>query len=124
MRNRSIPLALAFCLPCLARVATQAATPDSLPSHAIVPGFERFYADDKADLSRAGKLLLSELNCQACHTLETKLPVGPKKGPVLTNVAGRVRPDYLRRFITDPQHTKPGTTMPGMFAGLDAKAQD
>ena len=29
----------------------------------IVPGFQRFFSDDKADKAQGGQLLLGELNC-------------------------------------------------------------
>src|SRR5439155_4910716 len=40
-----------------------------------------------------------------------------KQAPVLDNVGGRVRAGYLRQFLRDPQAAKPGTAMPGLFAG-------
>ncbi len=34
----------------------------------------------------------------------------------MDDVGTRVRVEYLRAFLNDPQHTKPGTTMPNLFA--------
>lgn len=92
-------------------------------NHPIVPGFERFYANDPAPSVKGGQLLLTELNCLHCHKAETPQTAGfvPREGPVLDAVGSRVRRDYLRRFLANPQAVKPGTVMPGLFAGLPEK---
>jgi cytochrome c2 len=85
----------------------------------VVP-FERFYAGEKSDVVAAGQLLLGELNCTSCHQVNPALDslVVKKAAPILDNVGGRVRPQYLLKFLADPQGTKPGTTMPNVLAGL------
>lgn len=89
------------------------------PDHAIVPGFERFYAE-AGDKTVGGQLLLTELNCTSCHAVdkswETTLG-GRKQAPILDKVGNRVQPSYLRTFLANPHGTKPGTTMPDLFAG-------
>jgi mono/diheme cytochrome c family protein len=87
-----------------------------------VAGFQRFHADGEGDLAAGGRLLLGELNCTACHAADGSLAawLAPKPAPVLDSVATRVKPEYLRRFLADPQATDPGTTMPHLFAGVDA----
>ncbi len=93
----------------------------------VVPGFERFYADDKSDARRGGELLLSELNCTSCHkssvgqasSLADRQDAYPTKtAPILSGVGGRMKPSFLRKFIADPHAARPGTTMPGLFPGL------
>lgn len=79
----------------------------------VVPGFER-YGQDDTHRSQAGQLLLGELNCVLCHEPPQASPAA-KQGPVLDQVAQRVRAGYLRRFLTDPHQVKPGTTMPQVF---------
>jgi mono/diheme cytochrome c family protein len=86
----------------------------------IVPGFERFGAA-KPD-AKGGQLLLSELNCVSCHA-PADPSQGRKQAPILDAVASRVRVSFLRKFLTDPHGTKPGTTMPDLFAGDPEKAQ-
>ncbi|MEO8497748.1 MAG: c-type cytochrome, partial [Planctomycetota bacterium] len=88
--------------------------------HPTVPGYERFYAADNNDLAAGGRLLLGELNCTACHQAE--LPT--KQAPILDEVGSRVRPEFLRAFLADPQKTKPGTTMPNLFATLSPAERD
>ena len=98
---------------------TATAQPAEKP-HVIVPGYERFRADRLSDVD-AGKLLISELNCQSCHgsILQETLP--QRRAPVLTAATSRIIPEHLRTFIADPQATKPGTAMPQVLRGPDSK---
>ena len=111
-----------LCMLILAEsVSTEILSAAEVP-HPVVAGFERFYADEKADLAAGGRLLLGELNCVSCHQPEG--PVTHKQAPILDRVASRVRVDYLTKFLDDPQAVKPGTTMPNLFAGdPDKKAK-
>lgn len=88
--------------------------------HAIVPGFERLSPAPASDAAAGGLLLLGELNCASCHqaTGGWQEQIFTKPAPVLDRVGSRVRLDYLRKFLANPQETKPGTTMPNLFAGL------
>src|ERR1700722_469906 len=83
-------------------------------SHPVVVGFERFYANAKGDAAHGGQLLLGELNCVSCHAAGAAS--AHKQAPILDDVATRVRISYLRKFLTDPQTVKPGTTMPKVMA--------
>lgn len=83
-------------------------------SHPVVAGFERFYANGKGDAAQGGRLLLGELNCVSCHS--TGAVANHKQAPMLDDVASRVHISYLRKFLTDPQAVKPGTTMPKVLA--------
>lgn len=89
----------------------------------VVAGFERFHAEPDA---AGGRLLLGELGCTACHAVEGPLAswLEPKPAPVLDAVATRVKTDYLRRFLANPVEADPGTTMPHLFAGVDAAQRD
>jgi mono/diheme cytochrome c family protein len=89
-------------------------------AHPRVIGFERFHSGEKGDVVAGGQLLLGELNCTSCHAADKSLDsyVQKKQAPVLDSVGGRVRPNYLLKFLADPQATKPGTTMPNVLAGL------
>ncbi len=69
----------------------------------------------------AGDLLISELDCCACHSADeagsSRFPVQP--APRLDRVGARITPEYLRRFLLDPATTRHGTTMPALLSGLD-----
>src|ERR1700730_6825412 len=87
----------------------------SPPDHAMVPGFDRFFAKIKDDGprdrdTRGGQLLLGELNCISCHqaTAAAGHWLLKKQAPVLDGIGGRVRPSYLKAFLTNPQAAKPG----------------
>ncbi len=121
MSFRCLILAVSF-----ASVAFAHALAADAVDHAIVPAFERFHGDADADGDAqiaGGRLLLGELNCLSCHKADAALKshVLPKQAPILDHIGGRVRAEYLREFLADPQHVKPGTTMPSMFSGLDEK---
>ena len=88
----------------------------------FVAGFDRFFGEDGAELATGGKLLIAELSCTACHATKITL-LKPKRGPVLSSVGNRVQPDWLRRFLADPEKTKPGTTMPDMLHPFDHRTK-
>ena len=84
------------------------------PTPPAVAAFDRYHAKGEQPVE-GGKLLLTELNCVVCHAADG---VVARKGPVLDAVGSRVRPAWLRQFLTNPQATKPGTTMPDMLGGV------
>lgn len=64
-----------------------------------------------------GHVLMQDHNCSACHAVDASQPLAPSKQPPRLNWSGQwVNPDYMMRFLTDPQGTKPGTTMPQLMA--------
>lgn len=66
----------------------------------------------------SGKMLLTELNCVACHqTKQSALQALPRKAPLLNEVGQRVTPQYLSAFLKDPQAVKAGTPMPHLLHG-------
>lgn len=73
----------------------------------------------------AGLILASELNCTSCHAASDHLAelVQTKQAPLLDDLGERLRPQFVRRFIADPQTAKPGTTMPAVARHLDAAAR-
>jgi len=81
----------------------------------IVAGYERMFADSDPKLL-GGKLLVDTLGCNACHGAASSM--ASQAGPVLDDVAGRVRFDHLVDFITSPRDVKVGTTMPDPWHGL------
>jgi mono/diheme cytochrome c family protein len=90
------------------------------PDYAIVPAFERFAGDDKLSAVSGGLLLLGELNCTSCHkpTAAAEAALKRKTAPVLSDIGSRAQPEWIRRFIVDPQRVKPGTTMPDVLSAL------
>ena len=106
VRTRAAFLAALFAIDFLAATDMQAAD-----QPVIVPAWQRFRASHLEPVE-AGRLLISELNCQSCHGELSGQSVSPREAPILTHIAQRTSIDYIRRFIKNPQAEKPGTAMP------------
>ncbi|QEG38240.1 c-type cytochrome [Roseimaritima ulvae] len=67
-----------------------------------------------------GLVWLDAFNCHACHQ-RGSLPTvaAPQHAPRLAWGSGKIDPQYIERFIADPQAVKPGTQMPDLMASLD-----
>lgn len=87
----------------------------------VVPGYERLRAAGGDWQAQAGKVLLSELSCIACHRGgATGTPTLLwKVGPDLSAAGDRLRAPWIRTYLADPSAVKPGTTMPHVLAGMD-----
>lgn len=83
--------------------------------HIVVPGYERFRNEHLTSVD-AGRLLISELNCQSCHKSLAEEVLPPRQAPILTQVGQRSNAEHIRKFIANPQSEKPGTTMPELAA--------
>lgn len=92
------------------------------PEHAIVPGYERFRAEQLSPVE-AGRLLLSELNCTSCHRGASDASIPTRSAPVLTDVGSRIQPEHLEKYLNDPFGTKSGTAMPQVIHGPDSARQ-
>lgn len=107
---------------CTTLAITGLSTNASDVTHPIVMAFERFARENVLATSRlssvdAGRILIGELGCTACHAGPPALKA--KRGPDLSGVGNRVFSDWMRRFLTDPQSVAPGTTMPHVLAAID-----
>lgn len=80
----------------------------------IIAGFERFGRHGDIDKQTAGRVLVRELSCTACHVSYDAL-LAPKAGPNLEDASVRMNRDWIASFIADPHATKPGTTMPDVL---------
>ncbi|MEQ1859477.1 MAG: c-type cytochrome [Chthoniobacteraceae bacterium] len=67
-----------------------------------------------------GEILLSEMNCVACHEVAAPLHsrLAPRQSPRLGADGVRATPQWLREFLTAPQTTSPGTLMPDLLHAL------
>ncbi len=68
---------------------------------------------------RAAKLLFSSdyFNCFSCHQMGDKKPEGPPSGwaPDLALARQRLKPEWILKWISDPQKIQPGTRMPAYY---------
>lgn len=71
------------------------------------------------EYTEAGQLLMSEayFNCFSCHQRGDRKPEGPPDGwaPDLAMAHERLNPDWLLKWIRDPQKVMPGTKMPSFY---------
>ena len=87
----------------------------ALSAEPLVTGFERFHS--ATPTAEGGRLLYNELGCVNCHGGETGLPM--LRGPALATVTQRVRSEWLRKFVANPDATHPGAVMPQVLAKAD-----
>lgn len=92
----------------------------------FVAGFERFHAAATGNLADGGRLLLGELACTKCHAAGNPAAqqLLAKEPPILDKAGERLRPEWVRKFLADPHHVKPGTTMPDLLASLPPVARE
>jgi cytochrome c2 len=102
---------------------TAARLPADEPVPPFVAGFDRFGRHGEIDAASAGRLLLTELSCTACHAADEQT-LAPKSGPRLDGVADRIDELWLRRYLASPQSVKPGTTMPDVLAAVPAAERE
>lgn len=73
-----------------------------------------------------GELLLGELGCTACHpapaAVEERLL--RRRGPDLSQVGARVRPDWLRGHVLRPGALDPDTKMPALLGALPTEERE
>ena len=62
------------------------------------------------DMVAAGRAIYVREECRDCHTLG--MEGDDDEGPDLTDVGLRLKPDYMRRFLQNPQAFEPDTKMP------------
>lgn len=69
----------------------------------------------------AGKLLMSKdyFDCFSCHQRGAEKPQGPPEGwaPDLALAHARLNPEWVIKWLRDPQKLMPGTKMPSFFPG-------
>ena len=69
----------------------------------------------------AARILFSKdfFNCLSCHQQGDKKPEGPPEGwaPDLNLARSRLNPNWIIRWLQDPQKVQPGTKMPSFFPG-------
>lgn len=82
------------------------------------------YIDDRripAGHIEAAKTLTSAdyFNCFSCHVQGAKNPEGPKDGwaPDLAMARQRLNPNWIIKWLKDPQKVQPGTKMPSFYPG-------
>ena len=101
---------IASCLPLLA------------VAQPVVPGFERFPRNTPLQQVTAGEVLITELNCLACHASgEDQVQRFQRRpAPILFTHHNPASAEWVRHWLLAPHKLKPGTLMPDLLHGLDA----
>ena len=71
-------------------------------------------------MEAAQKLVSKDyFNCFSCHQQGDKKPEGPEEGwaPDLTLARQRLSPQWIIKWLQDPQKVQPGTKMPSFYPG-------
>ena len=89
---------------------------------AFVAAFDRFARHSEIDALTAGRLLIGELGCTACHPSDDA-SLNPRRGPRLDGVGNQLHPNWIARFISSPGKVKPGTTMPALLDDLSPQTK-
>ncbi|MBI2000861.1 MAG: c-type cytochrome [candidate division NC10 bacterium] len=80
------------------------------------------------EILQAGARLASQdyLSCSSCHLGGDRSPEGPADewAPDLRLAARRLRPEWIVRWLLDPQRLLPGTKMPSYFPDADSGPND
>lgn len=73
----------------------------------------------------AGRGLISEMNCTACHAASKTQSawISPKVAPRLADIGNRANPDWVRKHVLAPQNTMPDV-LHGLAAADREKAAD
>ena len=89
--------------------------------HVQIPYVHLEKAAFKRDSVDAGRLLTTKdyFDCFSCHQRGAQKPQGPPEGwaPDLTLAHQRLQPEWILKWLTDPQKVMPGTKMPSFFPG-------
>ena len=99
-----------------------------------LPPDQLFTKGDEAELVagttvRDGRYLYATLGCSKCHALpkdvtaeKAAMPEMKHRAPSLVGAGSRFTPEWLTKWIADPQSVRPSATMPKVLHG-DATAQ-
>ncbi len=93
------------------------------------PSFSAFdpHATSTPEKLEAGKVLVEKLQCVKCHQVNTQsAALGASfLAPDLTMAKNRLKPEWVRGWIADPQKLEAGTMMPTFFTeGEDSPIVD
>lgn len=110
-------------LLCVWIAATVAFADELVSGVPFVSSFDRFGRHADIDPVTAGRLLITELSCTACHATDDAWLLA-KRGPVLDGAGSRLKSDWVRSFLLSPPTSKPGTTMPEMLTELPADERE
>ena len=96
----------------LTLVLTIAPVPQAVIGAPVLPAL---HGKHPLTQEQAGRLLMNELRCAACHA-DAGVGLPQRLAPDLVDVGSRVSPAFLQDFIASPSAARAGTTMPDVLA--------
>jgi len=98
------------------------------PRNPIPPTLLSHESSDRlrdAERLHAGRDLFADARCVRCHGIgsESRMPDLDMDAPSLTGIGSRRGHAWLINWILNPQSLQPGTVMPAVFKGPDARPQ-
>jgi len=101
------------------KVRDQGFRSEAIPITATkVPKFAKVAAQAGVDALH-GRALLGELGCTSCHAgadgKSSSSAVAVRQAPLLGEIGRRARPEWLLKWILNPQAVKPGSHMPDVL---------
>lgn len=90
----------------------------------VFAGADRAAPPPAADLVAAGHRLVGEsaMNCISCHAFGDR-PLAGTPGPDMVDLAERIRFEWWKAYVRNPQRFKPGTRMSSFYHTLDGLGQ-
>ncbi|MBI3877671.1 MAG: c-type cytochrome, partial [Verrucomicrobia bacterium] len=85
---------------------------EPVPADALAHRGEPREAAQGAKLAR-GRELFESLGCVACHRAELSA-INRRTGPDLSEAGARLSPQWISKWLEDPQHFRTNTAMPAM----------
>lgn len=96
---------------------------EPIPDRFVKPIPTRMAAVEQGRLELRGRVLLGELGCTSCHAGASESAVLSRTAPDLSTIGSRAHPNWLRKWLMDPQTMKPHSGMPAVL-GSDATAAE
>jgi mono/diheme cytochrome c family protein len=96
---------------------------EPIPDRFVKPIPSKLASCVQGRLEMRGRVLLGELGCTSCHAGESEAAVLIRTAPDLSKVGSRANPNWMRKWLNDPQGMKAHSGMPAVL-GTDARAAD
>jgi len=96
---------------------------EPIPDRFVKPIPSRLASCVQGRLEMRGRVLLGELGCTSCHAGESEAAVLTRTAPDLSTVGSRANPNWMRKWLNDPQGMKAHSGMPAVL-GTDANAAE
>lgn len=100
--------------------------PEPIPVAVVSPPRHLHREVLAAESAWRGRVLMGELNCTGCHRAggSSEVVLTARTAPLLGEIGRRADPEWLLRWVADPQAVKPGCDMPDVIGDTPADLAD